>query len=179
VICSNSNYTCGSLEVAHDEDIKDVYVLNYQGYGGKIVYSNALWKFLDEDIIPSNSIDLIVFAGFIKEIYIPDKYKNKVINKYNSLVKNIVDYTDNSQWNSTALQNNCISRNAKIAGVTVHYVDESNFFNFNPKKVIAQFPIEILPNDDAETLEEKIQRLSMDVYPRVIEWIALKQLNKL
>ena len=56
----------------------------------------------------------------------------------------------------------------KTTGVTVHFVDE--FVDHGP--IIAQEPVEVEPDDTADSLHERIRKVEHRLYPGVIKAFA-------
>ena len=56
----------------------------------------------------------------------------------------------------------------KIAGVTVHFVDEG----VDSGPIIAQAAVPVLDTDDEESLHNRIQIEEHKLYPKVIKWYA-------
>lgn len=61
-----------------------------------------------------------------------------------------------------------LEHGAKVSGVTVHFVDEK--VDHGP--IIAQVPVEILPDDDEESLHGRIQAEEHRIYPQVVAALA-------
>jgi phosphoribosylglycinamide formyltransferase-1 len=61
-----------------------------------------------------------------------------------------------------------IAAGVRISGCTVHVVDAG----VDTGPIIAQAAVPVLPNDDAATLHERIQRAEHELLPRVIDAIA-------
>jgi phosphoribosylglycinamide formyltransferase-1 len=61
----------------------------------------------------------------------------------------------------------------KITGVTVHFVDEK----VDNGPIIAQVPVEVLPDDTVDSLHERIQTQEHQLYPRVVEDFVSGRLN--
>ena len=58
-----------------------------------------------------------------------------------------------------------IASGVKESGVTVHFVDEE----YDKGKIIAQEKVEVLIEDTAETLAERVLQLEHTLYPKVIQ----------
>ena len=61
-----------------------------------------------------------------------------------------------------------IAAGATKSGCSVHYVDAG----MDTGKVIAQYEVDVLPNDTESTLSSRIKRLEHKLYPMVIDAIA-------
>ena len=58
----------------------------------------------------------------------------------------------------------------KIAGCTVHYVDEG----MDTGKIIAQRAVEVMDNDTEETLSARILEQEHQLYPAVVKMLCEK-----
>ena len=58
-------------------------------------------------------------------------------------------------------------------GCSVHFVTEA----LDGGPVIAQAPVPILNTDDAHTLAARVQKAEHQLYPAVLEWIAMGRLH--
>ncbi len=61
----------------------------------------------------------------------------------------------------------------KITGCTVHFVDE--IMDHGP--VIIQAAVPVNPEEDVETLKERIHAMEHRIYPQAIQWIAQNRLT--
>ena len=118
-------------------------------------------KYFEDKIIEyleAEKIDLIILAGFMRLLSseFVARYKNKIINIHPSLlpsfkgeqgIKDAFDY------------------GVKIAGVTVHFVDEK--MDHGP--IILQAAVKIKEGDSLESLEAKIHKLEHKLYPEAVK----------
>lgn len=57
-----------------------------------------------------------------------------------------------------------IEAKEKESGISIHFVNEK----YDEGKIIAQYKCEVLENDTAETLAQKIHQLEHEHFPKVI-----------
>ncbi len=110
--------------------------------------------------------DLIVLAGFM-HILSPDfvkHFEGKIINIHPSLLPH---------YRGVNTYERALAANETTHGTTIHFVTEE----LDGGPLIAQISFDIQPEDNHETLRERTQTLERLIYPKVIEWLASKQLR--
>jgi phosphoribosylglycinamide formyltransferase-1 len=136
------------------------------------VFSNAEIENSERLIIflKENNIDLLVLAGFLRPIPVEllKLYPNKVINIHPALLPK---YGGKGMYGKK-VHEEVIKNKEKESGITIHYVIEE----YDKGEIIFQANCEVLENDNAETLAEKIHQLEHNNFPEEIKKIAL-QLN--
>jgi phosphoribosylglycinamide formyltransferase 1 len=100
---------------------------------------------------------MVVLAGFMR-ILGPEairRYPGRIVNIHPSLLPSF----PGGRAVAAALQHG-----VKVTGVTVHFVDEQ--VDHGP--IIAQVPVEVLPDDTVESLHRRIQRAEHLLYPGIV-----------
>lgn len=120
-----------------------------------IVQPLEIWDFLPEHT------DLVVLAGWLKLLVIPIEWENKVLNIHPSLLPK---YGGKGFYGRHVHQAVIESKDHET-GCTVHLVDNS----YDTGKIIAQRKFLVNPDDTADSLQEKVQRLEKQVYPIAID----------
>jgi phosphoribosylglycinamide formyltransferase-1 len=108
--------------------------------------------------LKDNKIDLVVLSGFMR-ILSPDfvrRYKGRIVNIHPALLPS---------FKGTEGIKDAFRYGAKVAGVTVHFVDEK--MDHGP--IILQEATEIKENDTLDSLEARIHKLEHKLYPRAIK----------
>lgn len=122
-------------------------------------YKTDFIKNLIKEINP----DAIILAGFLwkfPENIIID-FPNKIINIHPSLLPK---YGGKGMYGMNV--HRAVIENAENqSGITIHFVNE----HYDEGKIIAQYRTEILPEDTAETLAQKIHLLEYEHFPKTIE----------
>ena len=116
-------------------------------------------KMLDE--LAGHGVQAVVLAGFMR-VLTPrfiDAFPNRIINTHPSLLPAFPGTDGPAQ---------ALAYGAKLAGVTVHFVDSS----LDGGPIIAQAAVPILPGDDAHALHARIQREEHQLLPRVVQRLA-------
>ncbi len=110
--------------------------------------------------------ELVVMAGFLKYVSIPQDFENRVINIHPSLIPAFSGKGFyGGKVHAAVMEYGC-----KLSGCTVHFVD--NQYDHGP--IIAQRVVAIAADDNAETLQRKVFAVECELYPEVINRIAGK-----
>lgn len=117
-------------------------------------------------LVEHYSVELIVLAGFMKLFQPPfvQKYRNRIINVHPTLLP---------AFPGAHPVADTLAYGVKIAGVTVHFVDE----DVDSGPIIAQSAVPVLDTDDEESLHNRIQVEEHKLYPEVIKWYAQGRLK--
>jgi folate-dependent phosphoribosylglycinamide formyltransferase PurN len=67
-----------------------------------------------------------------------------------------------------------LASGATLSGATVHYVDE----HYDHGSIIAQWPVPVLPRDDADTLAARVLAVEHQLLPAVVVRLARLGLPK-
>ena len=112
-------------------------------------------------LIEHYAAELIVLAGFMKLFQPPfvRKYQNRIINVHPALLP---------AFPGAHPVADTLAYGVKIAGVTVHFVDEG----VDSGPIIAQAAVPVLDTDNEESLHNRIQIEEHKLYPKVIKWYA-------
>ncbi|SMD01211.1 phosphoribosylglycinamide formyltransferase [Sporomusa malonica] len=102
-------------------------------------------------------VGLVVLAGFMRILsqYFIDRFAGKIMNIHPSLLP---------AFPGENAQHKALYYGAKIAGCTVHFVDEG----MDTGPIILQEAVPVLENDSAETLSERILHAEHILYPRAL-----------
>jgi phosphoribosylglycinamide formyltransferase-1 len=121
------------------------------------------------NLLKELKIDLIVLAGFLKLIpeKIISKFKGKIINIHPALLPK---YGGKGMY-GMHVHHAVVNSKEKETGITIHHVNEK----FDDGEIIFQKRVALDQSDSAETILEKIRKLELEYYPKVIEEILLKK----
>ncbi len=122
-------------------------------------YSRAMF-----DPCTAAGIELVVMAGFLKHVMIPDAFENKVINIHPSLLP---AFGGDGMYGSRVHQA-AIDRGVQVSGCTVHYVD--NHYDNGP--IVLQKTCDVKPGDSADSLAARVFELECSALPEAIRKIA-------
>ena len=111
--------------------------------------------------LKKQSIDLICCAGFMRIIpdYFVKGFIGKIVNIHPSLLPSFPGLNAQKQ---------ALDSGVRISGCTVHFVDEG----VDTGSIIMQASVPILPDDNLDTLTQKILRFEHKIYPMAVRLIA-------
>jgi phosphoribosylglycinamide formyltransferase-1 len=117
-------------------------------------------------LIEHYAAELIVLGGFMKLFQSPfvRKYQNRIINVHPALLP---------AFPGAHPVADTLAYGVKIAGVTVHFVDEG----VDSGPIIVQSAVPVLNTDDEESLHNRIQVEEHKLYPEVLKWYAQGKLK--
>lgn len=119
-------------------------------------YSQAIF-----DQCLQSQVDLVVLAGFLSKLFIPDEFRERVLNIHPSLIPAFCGQGMFGHHVHEAV----LARGCQVSGCTVHFCD--NDYDHGP--IIAQQCVPVLDDDLPETLAARVFATECDLYPRVIE----------
>ena len=137
------------------------HVVRTQDFENRQDFDAEISKFVEH-----YGVELIVLAGFMKLFQPPfvHKYRNRIINVHPTLLP---------AFPGAHPVADTLAYGVKIAGVTVHFVDE----DVDSGPIIAQSTVPVLDTDDEESLHNRIQVEEHKLYPEVIKWYAQGRLK--
>jgi formyltetrahydrofolate-dependent phosphoribosylglycinamide formyltransferase len=152
----------GALEIARERAI-DTKVVALRDHADRGAWDRAL-----AEAIASVDPELIVLAGFMKIVgpAVLARYEGRIVNVHPSLLPSFPGA------DGAAL---ALAAGVTISGCTVHLVDAG----LDSGKILAQAAVPVLPGDDRDRLQHRIQAQEYWLLPRVIDWIARGQIGSL
>ncbi|RCX15341.1 phosphoribosylglycinamide formyltransferase-1 [Fontibacillus phaseoli] len=134
----------------------DTFLFTPKGYARREDYEAEIVAELEK-----HQVDLIVLAGYMRLLtsVLVEPYAGKMINIHPSLLPAFPGKDAIGQaW----------EYGVKVTGVTVHLVDGG----MDTGTVVAQEAVPLLPDDDIQTLEDRIHQAEKRLYPQVVSWFA-------
>lgn len=127
-------------------------------------FSAAIWEYVRQ-----YDVDLVVMAGFMVLLDVAPEFKSRIMNTHPALIpafcgKGMYGH----HVHEAVLEHGC-----KVSGATVHFVDEE--YDHGP--IILQEAVQVMDDDTAETLAERVQAVERDLYPRAIRLFAERKLK--
>lgn len=115
------------------------------------------------DIINGYGIDYIVLAGFLSLVpaELVRAFEGRIVNIHPALLP---AYGGKGMYGEN-VHKAVIVNGEKESGITIHYVNEK----YDEGAVIAQYKVDVQPDDTPESLAEKVHALEYEYFPRVIE----------
>lgn len=149
-----------ALERAKKERIKSV-LIERKNFKTKDEFEAEIIKNLEKE-----KIDLICLAGFMRMLSpnFVKRYRNRILNIHPALLPS---------FKGTRGIEDAFNYGVKVAGVTVHFVDEK--MDHGP--IILQREVKITESDTLESLQEKIHKTEHRLYPEAIRLFTEKRLK--
>jgi len=108
--------------------------------------------------------DLVVMAGFLKRVTVPDDFAGRVVNIHPGLIPAFCGQGFYGHHVHQAV----LDYGAKLSGCTVHFAD--NQYDHGP--VILQKAVPVLDDDTADSLAARVFEAECVAYPEAIQLIA-------
>lgn len=107
---------------------------------------------------------LVVMAGFLRLLPIPEDFTSRVMNIHPSLIPAFCG----KGFHGHHVHQAVIDSGTKITGCTVHFAD--NQYDHGP--IIIQRAVEVAENDTADSLAHRVFEAECQAYPTAIRWFA-------
>lgn len=110
------------------------------------------------DAVEEGGAKGVILAGFMRILSVPfiERFPDRILNIHPSLLP---------AFPGARAVDDALAHGVRITGVTIHFVDEQ--VDHGP--IVVQVPVEVLPDDSAESLHARIQTEEHEIYPRVVE----------
>ncbi|MBQ2765205.1 MAG: phosphoribosylglycinamide formyltransferase [Firmicutes bacterium] len=147
----SDNFNAKALETAREHEIEAIY-----GNAKSDEYTDWLIG-----TVKTYAPDYILLAGYMR-IVPPEfvsAFEGKIINIHPALLPS---------FKGLHGQRQALEYGVKIAGCTVHYVDEG----MDTGKIIAQRAVEVKDDDTEETLSARILEQEHQLYPAVVKMLC-------
>ena len=119
------------------------------------LFSDAVWTAVRPD-----RPDLVVFAGWMCLLAVPDDFRGRIMNVHPALIPAFCGKGMYGHHVHEAV----VAKGVKVTGCTVHFVDEE--YDHGP--IILQKPVEIDHSMTPEQVAEKVQAAEREIYPEAI-----------
>lgn len=128
-------------------------VVSWDRYPDREAFSAAL-----ADTIETSGAKGVVLAGFMRVLSpaFVDRFPHRILNIHPSLLP---------AFPGMRAVEAALHHGVKTTGVTVHFVDE----RVDHGPIIAQVPVEVMPEDTPASLHGRIQAEEHRIYPDVVE----------
>ncbi len=136
-------------------------VVDHTAFATREAFDTALAQAID-----THAPDLVVLAGFMR-ILGPEcvrRYEGRMLNIHPSLLP---------AFPGLRTHRRAIEAGCKIAGATVHFVTAQ--LDHGP--IVLQAAVPVLPNDDEDSLSQRVLAQEHVIYPRAVRWFVQGQLR--
>jgi formyltetrahydrofolate-dependent phosphoribosylglycinamide formyltransferase len=113
-------------------------------------------------------VDLVVMAGFLKLIQIPDDFRYRVMNIHPGLIPAFCG----KGFYGRRVHAAALERGVKVSGCTIHFAD--NEYDHGP--IIEQRTVPVLEGDTPESLAARVFEAECEAYPHAVELFAAGRL---
>ncbi|WP_341823890.1 phosphoribosylglycinamide formyltransferase [Wolbachia endosymbiont (group A) of Agelastica alni] len=160
--CQNRNFPAEVVcAITNNSKAAGLKIAEQAGIPAFVVKDKPLDADKIHKILVQHKVDLICLAGFMRILKADflSKWHNKVINIHPSLLPS---------FKGLNAQEQALKAGVKITGCTVHYVTPE----IDAGAIIAQVAVPVLPNDDIQSLSERILAEEHKCYIEAVRSIA-------
>jgi phosphoribosylglycinamide formyltransferase 1 len=131
-------------------------VIDHKGFSSREAFETALMQSLQ-----THQVELVVLAGFMRVLtpFFVRAFPHRIMNIHPALLP---------AFPGTHAQRQALQYGVRIAGATVHFVDEET--DHGP--IIMQVAVPVYPDDTEETLSARILAQEHRLYPHAIQLFA-------
>ncbi len=130
------------------------------GPGGAEAFSSAVF-----DAVEARGCELVVLAGFLRLLRIPERWRGRVLNIHPALLPAF----GGRGFYGDRVHRAVLESGARVTGCTVHLVDDE--YDHGP--ILLQRSIEVLPGDSVESLAARVFEEEKLALPEAIRrWIS-------
>lgn len=154
-----------SLVISNKKDAKGLEVAQNAGIKTKFVDPSFFetrrgYDIYIAELIKKESPDLVVLAGYMRILSdeFIDAFEGKILNIHPSILP---------AFQGKNAQKQAFEYGSLITGCSVHFVDKQ----LDNGPVIIQAAVPVMPEDNLETLQQKILLLEHRIYPQAIKWV--------
>jgi len=111
-------------------------------------------------------VDMILLAGYLRlmPIAVVRHFRGRMLNLHPALLP---AFGGKGMYGARVHQA-VIASGARVSGVTVHFVDEE----YDRGRILAQWPVPVLPSDTPESLQQRIRAAEHVLYPAAAAELA-------
>jgi phosphoribosylglycinamide formyltransferase-1 len=158
VVVISSNAKAYGLERAAKLKIPN-FVVPRKGHDAPAEFSDLVF-----DLVRDADADLVVLAGWMSLLAIPDDFRGRVVNIHPALLPAF----GGEGMYGHHVHEAVLAHGCKITGCTVHFADAA----YDTGPIILQRTCEVLEIDTPDTLAARVQMVERLAYPQAIELIA-------
>jgi phosphoribosylglycinamide formyltransferase 1 len=114
-------------------------------------------------------IELVALAGYLR--LVPAEVVNRFAGRIVNIHPALLPAFGGPGMYGTRIHAAVLAAGCTVSGATVHHVDEE----YDRGRIIAQWPVPVLPTDDPATLAARVLAVEHRLYPPAIEWLARRR----
>lgn len=160
--CQDQNFPAETAcIITNNSEAKGLEIAKQVGVPAFVIEDKPLDVDKIHSIFVQHKVDLICLAGFMRILKADflNKWYNKIINIHPSLLPS---------FKGLNAQEQALKAGVKITGCTVHYVTPE----VDAGAIIVQAAVPVLPNDDIQSLSERILNEEHKCYIEAVKLIA-------
>jgi formyltetrahydrofolate-dependent phosphoribosylglycinamide formyltransferase len=140
-----------------------VEIVSRRDFDDSASFSAAVWERIDRaGLTPANG--LVVLAGFLSLLEIPQRWQGRVINIHPALLP---EFGGKGMYGER-VHRAVLAAGKRESGCTVHFADA----RYDQGPIIAQQRCPVLSDDDVESLSARVFSLECQLYPAVVQAFA-------
>ena len=118
-------------------------------------------------LLTDHAIGLVALAGYLRLVpgAVVQRYHGRIVNIHPALLPAF----GGAGMYGERVHEAVLASGARVSGATVHFVDE----RYDEGAIIAQWPVPVLPRDNAASLGARVLAVEHRLYPLVIAALAL------
>lgn len=159
----SSNAKAGGIAYATESRIP-FEVVSRKNFSDQLAHRDRIFSTCRQ-----RDVQLVVMAGYLEHLLIPDDYQHRVINIHPALIPAF----SGKGFYGLRVHQAALDYGVKLSGCTVHFVD--NEYDHGP--IIAQRACLVLDGDTPESLQHRVGQLERQLYPETIAAIAREQVE--
>ena len=141
------------------------FVVDRRSFPDTAAFSKAVFSLCDDA-----GVDLVILAGWLCLLDLPDKYAGRVMNIHPALLPS--PFGGKGMYGAK-VHEAVIHHGCKVSGCTVHFVDEQ----YDNGPIVLQRTCPVLEGDTAETLAHRVFEEEKAAYPEAIRLFAAGRLK--
>ena len=112
------------------------------------------------------SVDMVLLAGYLRlvPVELVRRYRGRMINLHPALLP---AFGGKGMYGGR-VHEAILAAGSRVSGVTIHLVDEA----YDRGRILAQWPVPVLPDDTPQTLANRIHAVEHRLYPAVADELA-------
>ena len=117
-------------------------------------------------LLESLEVGAIFLAGYLRLVpsAVVSAYRRRILNIHPALLP---DFGGKGMFGKR-VHEAVIASGSKVSGATVHYVDE----DYDTGTIVGQWPVSLLPGDDADGVAARVLRVEHRLYPSVVDHVC-------